>query len=178
MRACAKDTLCSVIFDLSIVSPVRTSKLNHKWPPLPESPYAVLRLIQSPPFCLHSYSITLTKYLFIWGSGHCSFSSSYLLPRQHSAYSCFPISVYLMKRINKCVKWSEVAQSCPTLCDPVGCSPPGSSTHGILQARILEWVAISFSSWSSRPRDQTQVSRIADRCFNLWATWEAKKINV
>ena len=40
---------------------------------------------------------------------------------------------------------SEVAQSCPTLCDPVDCSPPGSSVHGILQARILEWVAISFS---------------------------------
>ena len=40
---------------------------------------------------------------------------------------------------------SEVAQSCPTLCDPVDCSPPGSSVHGILQARVLEWVAISFS---------------------------------
>jgi len=40
---------------------------------------------------------------------------------------------------------SEVAQSSPTLCDPVDCSPPGSSIHGILQARILEWVAISFS---------------------------------
>ena len=40
---------------------------------------------------------------------------------------------------------SEVAQSCPTLCDPMDCSPPGSSVHGILQARILEWVAISFS---------------------------------
>ena len=40
---------------------------------------------------------------------------------------------------------SEVAQSCPTLCDPMDCSPPGSSIHGILQARILEWVAISFS---------------------------------
>ena len=43
------------------------------------------------------------------------------------------------------VKWSEVVQSCLTLCDPVDCSPPGSSVHGILQARILEWVAISFS---------------------------------
>ena len=43
------------------------------------------------------------------------------------------------------MKWSEVAQSCPTLCDPVDCSLPGSSIHGILQARILEWVAISFS---------------------------------
>ena len=39
---------------------------------------------------------------------------------------------------------SEVAQSCPTLCDPMDCSPPGSSLHGILQARVLEWVAISF----------------------------------
>jgi len=44
-------------------------------------------------------------------------------------------------------------QSCPTLCDPTDCSPPGSSVHGILQARILEWVAISFSRASSRPRD-------------------------
>ena len=44
---------------------------------------------------------------------------------------------------------SEVAQSCPTLCDPVDCSPTGSSVHGILQARILEWVAISFSRGSS-----------------------------
>ena len=41
---------------------------------------------------------------------------------------------------------SEVAQSCPTLCDPMDCSPPGSSVHGIFQARILEWVAISFSN--------------------------------
>ena len=53
------------------------------------------------------------------------------------------------------------------------CSPPGSSVHGILQARILEWVAISFSRGSSWPRDRTQVSRIAGRCFNLWATRES-----
>ena len=46
---------------------------------------------------------------------------------------------------------SEVAQSCPTLCDPVDCSPPDSSAHGILQARILEWVAISFSGDLSDP---------------------------
>ena len=46
---------------------------------------------------------------------------------------------------------SEVTQSCPTLCDPVDSSPPGSSVHGILQARILEWVAISFSRGSSQP---------------------------
>ena len=68
---------------------------------------------------------------------------------------------------------SEVAQSCLTLCDPIDCGPPGSSVHGILQARILEWVAISFSRKSSRPREQTQVSRISDRRLNLWATREA-----
>ena len=50
---------------------------------------------------------------------------------------------------------SEVAQSCPTLCDPMDCSLPGSSVHGILQARILEWGAISFSRGSSQPRDRT-----------------------
>ena len=70
---------------------------------------------------------------------------------------------------------SEVAQSCPTLCDPMDCSLPGSSVHGILQARILEWVAIFFSRGSSRPRDQTQVSRIAGRGFNLWATTHMQK---
>ena len=48
----------------------------------------------------------------------------------------------------------------PTLCDPMDCSPPGSSVHGILQARILKWVAVPFSKGSSRPRDWTQVSRI------------------
>jgi len=50
------------------------------------------------------------------------------------------------------------------------CSPSGFSVHGILQARILEWVAISFSKGSSQPRDQTQVSRIAGRFFTIWAT--------
>ena len=51
---------------------------------------------------------------------------------------------------------SEVAQSCPTLCDPVDCNPPGSSVHWILQATIPEWVAISFFRGSSRPRDRTR----------------------
>ena len=54
--------------------------------------------------------------------------------------------------------------------DPMNSSPPGSSVHGILQARILGWVAIPFSKGSSRPRDQTLVSRIAGRFFILWAT--------
>ena len=52
------------------------------------------------------------------------------------------------------------------------CSPPGSSIHGIFQARILERVAVSFSRGSSWPRDRTQVSRISGRCFTVWATRE------
>ena len=59
----------------------------------------------------------------------------------------------------------SVAQSCLTLCNPVDCGPPGSSVHGTFPARILEWVAISFSRGSSRPRDQTQVSCLAGRVF-------------
>ena len=53
------------------------------------------------------------------------------------------------------------------------CSPPGSSVHGIFQARALEWVAISFSRGSSQPRDRTRVSHIAGRRFTVWATREA-----
>ena len=62
---------------------------------------------------------------------------------------------------------SEVVQSCPTLCNPMDCSLPRSSVHGILQAIVLEWVAISFSRWSSWPRDRTQVSHIIDRRFTI-----------
>ena len=58
-------------------------------------------------------------------------------------------------------------QSCPTLCDPMDYSLPGSSVRGILQARILEWVAISFTRGSSQPRDGTRVSRIVGRCFTI-----------
>ena len=58
-------------------------------------------------------------------------------------------------------------QSCPTLCDPIDSSPPGFPIPGILQARMLEWVAISFSRGSSQSRDRTQVSRIADRHFTV-----------
>ena len=59
-------------------------------------------------------------------------------------------------------------QSCPTLCDPMN-----YTVHGILQARILEWVAFPFFRGTSRPRDRTQVSRIVGSCFTVWATREA-----
>ena len=66
------------------------------------------------------------------------------------------------------MKWSEVAQSCLTLFNPMDCSLPGSSIIGIFQARILEWVAISFSRGSCPPRNQTWVSCITGRFFKNW----------
>ena len=68
------------------------------------------------------------------------------------------------------VKECEVIQLCLTLCDPMDCSLSGSSVYGILQARILEWVVITFSRGSSQPRDRTWVSRIAGRHFTLMAS--------
>ena len=59
------------------------------------------------------------------------------------------------------------AQLCPTLCDPMDYSLPGSSVHGILKARILEWVAIPFSRGSSRPKARTQISCLAGRFFTV-----------
>ena len=69
-----------------------------------------------------------------------------------------------------------VAQSCPALCNPMGCSPPRSSVHGISQARILEGVAISSSSKSSWPRDPTHVSYTGRRILHHWATKEAQNL--
>ena len=71
-------------------------------------------------------------------------------------------------------KWSEVPQSCLTLCDPTDCILPGSSVHAIFQEIVLEWIAISFSRGSSQPRARTQVSHIVDRRFTVWATREVK----
>ena len=88
-------------------------------------------------------------------------------------------SYYLGARAWQRAAWTQcvcvcvwVAQSCPTLCDSMERSLPGSSVRGILQARILEWVAIPFSRGSSWPRGWTWVSCIAGRFFTIWATRE------
>ena len=75
-------------------------------------------------------------------------------------FSSFDLSVHLLS--------CSVTQSCPTLCNPMDCSLPGSSVHGIFQARMLEWIAIPFSRGSSQPRDWTQISYIAGRFFIIW----------
>ena len=72
-------------------------------------------------------------------------------------------------------------QSCLSLCDPMGCSPPVYSVHGIFQAGILEWFAIPFSKGSSPPRDWTRVSCIsctASHILSHWTTWEANSSNI
>ena len=75
-----------------------------------------------------------------------------------------------IKCVDKSMCCGLVAQSCSTICDHMDCSPPSSSANGVFQARILEWVAISFSRGSSQSRDWTQVSHIAGRFFTVWAT--------
>ena len=96
--------------------------------------------------------------------------------KDNHTFLCFTSTVYMVAVLTLWLKKvmkeseSEVVQSCPTLCDPMDCSLPGSSAHGIFQARILEWVAISFSRGSSRPRDWTQVSCIVGRRITIWAT--------
>ena len=70
-------------------------------------------------------------------------------------------------------KYVLVTQSCPTVCDDMDCSPPASSVHSILQARILEWAAIPFSRGLSQSGDQTRVPCTAGGFFNVCATKEA-----
>ena len=110
-----------------------------------------LPLTSSPP--LHHLSLLEHWPLFLEEEG----STSIILP---------PSSLLLRRMCAKSI------QLCPTLCDPMEGSPPGSSVHGILQARILEWVAMSSSRGSSRPRDRTLISCgscIAGGFFTIWA---------
>ena len=95
-------------------------------------------------------------------------------------YVCIHTHTHTCVCVCVCVfrKESEVVQSCPTLCNCMDCSLPGYSIHGIFQAKVLEWVAISFSRGSSWTRDWTQVFHIAGRRFTIWATREVPYICV
>ena len=86
---------------------------------------------------------------------------------------CTELSWMISSEINSVNLCVSVTQSCLTLCDPVSSSLPGSSVHGILQERIMEYVTILFSWWSSWPRNQIQVSCIAGTFFIIWVTQEA-----
>ena len=91
----------------------------------------------------------------------CSLCKLYICNRIVCVCVCARVCVWLV-------------QSCTPLCDPMDWSSPGSSVCGILQAKILEWVAISFSKGSFWPRDRTWVSHIAGRFFTVWTTREAQ----
>ena len=101
----------------------------------------------------------LGKYEKLWVN---PYSATYLEGKDHSPISC---SVQCVKVL--------VAQSCPTPCDPMDCSLPGSSVLGILQARTLDGLPFPPPGESSWPRDRAQVSCIAGGFFTVWATREA-----
>ena len=77
------------------------------------------------------------------------------------AFRCFLSTLYALSHLTHMAIFGVCMLSCLTLCDPMNCSPPRSSVHGILQARTLEWVAISFSRGSSQPRGWTRISYVA-----------------
>ena len=90
--------------------------------------------------------------------------------------SMFKSRAVIVTVFNNHVSVCSVAELCLILCNPKHCSPPGSSVHGIFQARILEWIAISYSRGSSQPRDQTHVScisRIGRQILYCHTSWEA-----
>ena len=80
---------------------------------------------------------------------------------------CVCVCIYVCARARMHVCVHVLTQLHPTLCDPRDCGPPGSSVHVILQARILEWVAISYSKGSSQPREQTQVTCIVRQILSI-----------
>ena len=102
--------------------------------------------------------------------------SGLLLVWSTTAFWILMKPLHLRSMLSKSMKWSEMkwkSLSSVQLCNPKDCSLPGSPVHGILEARILEWVAIPFSRVSSWPRDQTRVSCITGRFFTVWTTREA-----
>ena len=135
----------------------------------------------SPSFLPPPYSLSLPSFLFKPGlfltclSTDTRYTTSLSILPHHLLIPVLPIdSVWRWGSLMfSCeMKWKSLAQSYLILCNPTDCSPPGSSVHGILQARILAWVAIPFSRGSSQPRDWTQVSCIAGRFFTIWTTRE------
>ena len=134
----------------------------------------VLRLFQDHPSCHQLQPTSLGKaqrHLKSLEFNHSlnvnsALSSLYLPPAHRDDLWTAQIFLDLKSttRDSRCVL---VTQSCLTLCDPIACSPPGSFVHGIFTARILAWVAISFSRGYSRPRDRTWVSYIAGRFFTV-----------
>ena len=99
------------------------------------------------------------------------------LSQENELLSPFYSFLFTFILINRVLCCCSVAKSCPTLCDPIVCGLPGSSVHGISQATTLEWVAISSSRGSFRPKGQTHVSCIGWQILYHSATWKAQPIS-
>ena len=135
----------------------------------------VLMVVQHCEWKCHRTVYTMSKrvyFMFLYSiyinpPSHTHTHKPSVLPPQ-GLCTCWPYSPLILRKCfpqNNFLGKATPDQSRPTLCNPVDCSLPGSSDHGVLRARILEWVA--FSRGSSQPRDRTRVSRIGGRCFNL-----------
>ena len=115
-------------------------------------------------------------YFTIWATREALIYALY--NKRRYIFSFWHLPYYVITLIhtymNNIQKWSHFCESCWTLCDPMDCNLSGFSDHGIFQARILEWVAISLSRGSSQPRDWTWVSCIAGRRFTILATRETQ----
>ena len=116
---------------------------------------AAVSFFHNLPTCLFHFSVPSASSRIIWRQ----------LKRRKNRPSEFSFYFWKVKVL--------VAQSCLTLCDPLDCSLPGSSDHGILQARILGWVAILFSRESSRPGDRTLFSYTGREVLYYWAPRDA-----
>ena len=105
--------------------------------------------------CDHNFRVKVFKYI-------CTYKIFVCIWHTHTH-----TYIYAYTYTYWCVLCAKLLQSCLTLCNPVDCSPPGSSVHRILQARILEWVLIPFSRGFSQPKDQTWISRISGKVFTI-----------
>ena len=135
----------------------------------PQQPFLAVQRLQS-------------RYLANWKKVSVSLEihtkSSFFLLRvvNHRNASCYCRQTYGNKSVCVCVCVCVlITQSCLTLCDPRDCILPGSSVHGFLQARILEWVTIPFSRGTFWPRDRIWVSWITSGFFTIWAIREAQQ---
>ena len=115
--------------------------------------------------CFHSSYLSSLFHLQALNISVFLFQIFFFLIGVKPLYTVVLVSALQQSESTICCVLCLVAQPCLTLCNPMDCSLPGSSAHGILQARILEWVAMPSSRGSSQPRDQTQVSHTAGRFF-------------
>ena len=126
-----------------------------------------------------TYSVSIWKWPDNFSFKHHATSAAICASKLAGLGFCFPPNLMYLNHSLPCLEWVsewvKVAQLCPTLCIPMDCSPAGSIFHGVLQARILEWVVIPFSRRSFPHRDWSQVSRIGSEFLTISTTREAQE---